>query len=120
MKKIAQMRRDELIELALENEVDVDDEMTKVEIKNAILDAGIDDESRKQPDKVDTAKPAETEDEILIRMTRQTKHYKYGKYLFTDSDPFAVMSKKDAENILKDNPDGFRKSSEDEIRSFFN
>jgi len=124
MKKIAKMNKDELILLAEENEVDADDSMTKEEIKAALFESGVDDDFLEQKaqevkQEASSTAPAETEDEVLVRMTAKTKWYSYGSYTFTRDNPFEVMKKEDAEKIIKANPDSFRKASEDEIRRFF-
>lgn len=118
------MNKDELILLSEEHEVDADDSMTKEEIKNALDEAGIDDDfliqkSEQKSEDRSTDEPAETEDEVLVRMVATTKYYSYGRYIFKREDPFAIMKKEDAEAIVRANPDSFRKASEDEIRRFF-
>ena len=118
------MNKDELILLAEQNEVDADDSMTKEEIKNALFDSGITDdfleqqEEQKQEESVSTG-PAETEDEVLVRMMSKTKWYSYGTYTFTRDNPFEIMKKEDADKIITANPENFRKASEEEIRRFF-
>jgi len=127
MKKISKMKKDELILLALEHELEVDDSMTNDELRATISDAGIDDdtllqeEQAKQSEREDRAStaPAETEDEVLIRMMTKTKWYSFGSYTFTRDNPFEVMKKEDAEKIISANPETFRKASEEEIRRFF-
>ena len=114
------MKKDELLMFALDNDLEVEESMTKEEIKNMILDAGIDDDVvEPQAEDPDINEPAETNDEVLIRMMRPTKHYSYGRYKFTREDPFAIMKKEDAEAILDKNGNAFRKASEAEIRKFF-
>lgn len=108
--------------LALDNDLEVEESMTKDEIKDAISDAGIDDDYLQDgsaPEEEISTGPAETEDEVLIRMITGTKYYSYGRYVFTKQDPFAVMKKEDADSILRANGDSFRKASEDEVRKFF-
>ena len=127
MKKISKMEKDELILLALEHELEVDDSMTNDELRATISDAGIDDdtllqeEQAKQSEREDRAStaPAETEDEVLIRMMTKTKRYSFGSYTLTRDNHFEVMKMEDAEKIIYANPETFRKASEEEIRRFF-
>lgn len=121
MKKLAQMRKDELIEVALANDIEVDSSMTKDEIKNAIDDAGVTDDTLDPDDKPAAASeaPAETDDQIVIRMMKNVAYYQYGSYIFTKSDPFAIMKKEDADRLLENNPTTFKKASEAELRGFF-
>lgn len=116
------MKKDELLLLALEYDLDVEDSMTKADIKNAIDDAGITDDDlveKSESNGDDINRPAETKDEVLIRMINPTSYYSYGRYVFTKNDPFAVMTHEDSEAIIRSNGDLFRKASEGEIREFF-
>lgn len=123
MKKIAQMKKDELLLVTEEYEIEADESMTNQEIRDAIADAGIDDDFLKEAEddsnQESASGPAETEDEVLIRMMVPTQHYQYGNYKFSRNDPFAVMKKEHADAILESNGDLFRKASEDEIRKFY-
>lgn len=115
------MNKNELLEVAAKFEVDANADMTKEEIKNAISDAGItnDDLETKAEPQDESSAPAETEDEIIVRMVRNTSYYQYGSYVFTKSDPFAIMKKKDAEKLLEDRSTEFKKASEGDLRRFF-
>lgn len=121
MKKIAQMKKDELIEVALSNDIDVDSSMNKDEIKNAIDDAGVTDDDLTGQDQSDSDKnaPAETEDEVIVRMMKSVAYYQYGSHVFTKNDPFAIMSKAEAEQLLESNSTSFKKASEADLRRFF-
>lgn len=125
MKKIAQMTKNELIALANEYEVSVDESMSKADIKSALKESDITDdviEDSKQENRVETGdyeSTAETEDEVLVRMLINAASYTYGRYVFTKLDPFAVMDKESAERIVDMNPNEFRKASEKEIREYY-
>lgn len=122
------MNKNELITLAMDHEIEIDESMTKAEIRAAIEDEGIDNEAlveekeqrQEEFDKavIDKA-PAETESEVVIKMLLNVKHYTYGPYIFSKEEPFAIMDKQYADKILENNPDAFKKATPEEIKRFY-
>ena len=115
------MNKNELLDLAARFEVEVDSDMIKEEIKNAISDAGItnDDLEKSAEPEADDNAPAESDDEVVVRMMRNTSYYQYGTYTFTKKDPFAIMKKEDAEQLLERRSTEFKKATQEELRRFF-
>jgi hypothetical protein len=62
---------------------------------------------------------AQTEDSVLVRMTRANFRYDIHGYTFTNDHPFVAMSEEDAQKIF-DTEEGFRLATPKEVQDFYN
>lgn len=62
---------------------------------------------------------AQSEDTILVRMTRENMRYDIHGKTFTKDHPFVAMSEEDAQKIF-DTEEGFRLATPKEVQDFYN
>lgn len=129
------LKKDELLRLADEYAVDVEEGWTKQEIVNEFAANGVNwedyqrfvaiAEKQKEEEIADALEDDEDQDSneltgerILLRMTRKNPTYELRGAKWTRERPFAFVSEEDAEWILE-NDEGFRPATPKEVREFY-
>ncbi len=64
------------------------------------------------------AKKKISEDQVLVRMTRENFRYDIMGYTFTKDHPFVAMSEEDAQEIF-DKEEGFRLATPKEVQEYY-
>lgn len=54
----------------------------------------------------------------LVKMTRENPYFEFGKYKFTQENPYAIMTAEDAQRILS-SEEGFRQAFPAELQEFY-
>lgn len=143
-KSIEKLRKDELITLANEFGVELNDDATKVEILARLKEDGVDndvaksffdrtvseeevhsDTSSPEAEQEAEGKEAEpepktsvSEEKIIVLMTRRTGSFSGPGYKFTQNHPFQALERDFAESLISKNK-GFRQATETEVKSFY-
>ena len=96
MKKIAAMRKDELIDLLIKYNLEIPDDATKKELIDILNENNIDDDFvSTMDDDVTPASAANVQNDygnkVPVKMNRANVIFIYKKYSFTKEDPIALV-----------------------------
>lgn len=117
-KSIKQMNKSELVSYAAEvGREDITDSMTKKEIVLALEEDGLDEIVEPEPEK--KVIPADDGDQKIVKMIREANYYSYGKYIFTKDRRFVLMDSESADQITKNNPEGFSIATTKEVEDYY-
>jgi hypothetical protein len=122
----------ELKKIAEDFGVDIEDKKNKNDIIAALAEEGVTwsiyaktlDKSEEEDMLTETetkpkAKSSNTEDTVLVRMTRANFRYDILGHTFTKEHPFVAMDK-DAAQAIFDKEEGFRLATPKEVQDFYN
>lgn len=125
MKPIDKMNKAELVSLATESGLEVESSDTVKSLKIKLRENGVVSdkavnqvEEEVRAEKVGKQK-AETDDKVVVKITKDVTMYKFGKYRFSKANPYVLMDKVDAEILLGSNPNLFVKPTVDEVKRAF-
>ena len=125
MKPIDKMNKAELVSLATESGLEVESSDTVKSLKIKLRENGVD--SDKAVNEADEEvrservgkQKAETDDKVVVKITKDVTLYKFGRYRFDKSNPYVLMDKTDAEIRMGANPTLFVKPTVDEVKQAF-
>lgn len=125
MKPIDKMNKAELVSLAIESGLEVEDRDTVKALKIKLRENGVDSdkaageaEEEARTEKVGKQK-AESDNQVVVKITKDVTMYKFGRYKFSKANPYVLMDKVDAEILMGSNPTLFIKPTVDEIKRAF-
>lgn len=125
MKPIDKMNKAELVSLAIESGLEVEDRDTVKALKIKLRENGVDSdkaagevEEEARAEKVGKQK-AESDNQVVVKITKDVTMYKFGRYKFSKDNPYVLMDKVDAEILMGFNPTLFVKPTVDEIKRAF-
>lgn len=113
MKKIANMRKDEIIDLFIKYNLEVPDEATKKELIVELSKNNIDDEFLEtmgddvSPVSDGDVEPILSESQVPVKMNRKNRLFAYGKYQWTQEKPLILVPLNVAYEIIN-KFDGFK------------
>lgn len=116
---LQQLKKDDLIALAENVDIEVTEDITKKELLAAFSDAGITYDTYKKfmIENDISAKPLEEKD-VLLKMDRKNGSFEAYGVNFTREHPFAIVSAHLAQDII-DSYEGFRVANPAEAKSFY-
>lgn len=123
MKLISQRKREELIDLLNEFNIELPTIVTKETLKNELMLHGItDDKLRKFGTKEELEKEQDKKKVlsgmVVVKMDRNNSLYQFKTYVFTKKDRMVLMSELDAKELLG-SQNGFHIASREEIEQFY-
>jgi hypothetical protein len=122
----------ELKKIAEDFGVDIEDKKNKNDIIAALAEEGVtwsiyaktldkleEEDMLTETETKPKAKSSNTEDTVLVRMTRANFRYDILGHTFTKEHPFVAMDK-DAAQAIFDKEEGFRLATPKEVQDFYN
>lgn len=125
MKPIDKMNKAELVSLAIESGLEVEDRDTVKSLKIKLRENGVDSDKaageaeEEARSEVVGKQKAESDSQVVVKITKDVTMYKFGKYRFSKANPYVLMDKVDAEILMGANPNLFVKPTVDEVKRAF-
>jgi hypothetical protein len=75
-----------------------------------------------EPEQIRTAAPVpklNQEEKYLIKFQGENPYFEFGKYKFTQDNPYGIMPAADAQRALTQEPEKFRQAFPDELQEYY-